>query len=97
MLRSEQLPLITTAGQQNLKCPFRAEARAHTKWHLPLIMHNSQLPLFLQEQAEELLSSFEAPLKEFVRLVKSAKNVMADRSSALQAMHQVSRACPSGH
>ncbi len=52
---------------------------------------------FLQEQAEELLSSFEAPLKEFVRLVKSAKNVMADRSSALQAMHQVIRACPSGH
>lgn len=41
-----------------------------------------------QEQAEELLSSFEAPLKEFVRLVKSAKTVMADRSSALQAMHQ---------
>jgi sorting nexin-1/2 len=41
-----------------------------------------------QEQAEALLSSFEAPLKEFVRLVKSAKAVMADRSSALQAAHQ---------
>jgi hypothetical protein len=44
----------------------------------------------LQEQAEALVSSFEAPLKEFVRLVKSAKAVMADRSSALQAAHQVS-------
>lgn len=43
----------------------------------------------MQEQAEELLSSFEAPLKEFVRLVKSAKTVMNDRSSALQAVHQV--------
>jgi len=45
----------------------------------------------VQEQAEALISSFEAPLKEFVRLVKSAKAVMADRSSALQAAHQVPR------
>ena len=43
----------------------------------------------VQIQAEALLVSFEAPLKEFVRLVKSAKSVMNDRSSALQSVHQV--------
>ena len=43
----------------------------------------------LQEQADALLVSFEAPLKEFVRLVKSAKAVMNDRSNALHAVHQV--------
>lgn len=48
-----------------------------------------QMSPWMQEQAEELLSSFEAPLKEFVRLVKSAKTVMNDRSAALQAVHQV--------
>jgi sorting nexin-1/2 len=35
--------------------------------------------------SEELARSFEAPLKEFSRAIKSAKRVMADRSSALVA------------
>ena len=33
--------------------------------------------------------NFEAPLKEFVRMVKSAKNVMQDRSTALTTLQQV--------
>ena len=39
-----------------------------------------------QVQADALGASFEAPLKEFVRLVRSAKAVMADRSAALSAL-----------
>lgn len=41
-----------------------------------------------QKQAEQLISSFEAPLKEFVRAVKSAKSVMTDRSTALGLLQQ---------
>ena len=36
-----------------------------------------------QEHADSLTFSFEAPLKEYTRMVKSAKAVMADRSLAL--------------
>ena len=43
----------------------------------------------MQVQTDALNTSFEAPLKEFVRMVKSAKGVMADRSAALQTLHQV--------
>ncbi|KAK9843542.1 hypothetical protein WJX81_008116 [Elliptochloris bilobata] len=39
-----------------------------------------------QVQADALGASFEAPLKEFVRLVRSAKAVMADRGAALSAL-----------
>ena len=42
--------------------------------------------LFAQVQADALSASFEAPLKEFVRLVRSAKAVMADRGAALSAL-----------
>ena len=45
--------------------------------------------VWLQKQAEQLISSFEAPLKEFVRAVKSAKSVMSDRSTALGLLQQV--------
>lgn len=38
--------------------------------------------------SEELARSFEAPLKEFSRAIKSAKKAMADRSSALAAYHR---------
>ncbi|KAK9907499.1 hypothetical protein WJX75_004827 [Coccomyxa subellipsoidea] len=41
-----------------------------------------------QEQAGSLGASFEAPLKEYVRMVRSAKAVMADRSLALGALQQ---------
>ena len=37
----------------------------------------------VQEHADSLAFSFEAPLKEYVRMVKSAKAVMADRGLAL--------------
>jgi sorting nexin-1/2 len=40
-----------------------------------------------REQSASLSTSFEAPLKEFVRLVKSAKATMADRGLALAALH----------
>ncbi len=40
----------------------------------------------LQEQAETLGVNFEAPLREYVRMVKSAKAVMQDRSTALNAL-----------
>ncbi len=39
-----------------------------------------------QEHADHLTFSFEAPLKEYVRMVKSAKAVMADRSLALSTL-----------
>ena len=42
----------------------------------------------MQEQAGSLGASFEAPLKEYVRMVRSAKAVMADRSLALGALQQ---------
>ena len=45
--------------------------------------------MVLQKQSEQLTSSFEAPLKEFVRAVKSAKSVMTDRSTALGLLQQV--------
>jgi len=35
------------------------------------------------------MTTFEAPLKEFVRAVKSAKSVMTDRSTALGLLQQV--------
>jgi len=41
-----------------------------------------------QEQASALGASFEAPLKEYVHMVRSAKAVMADRSLALGALQQ---------
>ena len=40
----------------------------------------------MQEQAEALGASFEAPLKEAVRAVRAAKAVMADRSHALATL-----------
>lgn len=40
----------------------------------------------VQEHADSLVFSFEAPLKEYVRMVKSAKAVMADRSLALSTL-----------
>lgn len=46
------------------------------------------LSRFLMEQATSLATSFEAPLKEFVRLVKSAKQTIQDRSTALAALTQ---------
>ena len=39
-----------------------------------------------QEHVDHLTFSFEAPLKEYVRMVKSAKAVMADRSLALSTL-----------
>ena len=42
----------------------------------------------VQDQAGQLGVSFEAPLREYVRMVKSAKAVMADRSLALGALQQ---------
>jgi hypothetical protein len=42
-----------------------------------------------QDQSVALGISFEAPLKEFVRLIKSAKATMADRSAALASLQQV--------
>lgn len=39
------------------------------------------------EQTNSLGASFEAPLKEFVRLVKSAKATMTDRAAALADLH----------
>ncbi len=47
------------------------------------------LYVWLQKQSEQLMTTFEAPLKEFVRAVKSAKSVMTDRSSALGLLQQV--------
>ena len=44
---------------------------------------------FLQRHSHQLEVNFEAPLKEFVRMVKSAKNVMQDRSTALTTPQQV--------
>ena len=44
---------------------------------------------WLQKQSEQLMTTFEAPLKEFVRAVKSAKSVMTDRSTALGLLQQV--------
>lgn len=41
-----------------------------------------------QKQSEQLMTTFEAPLKEFVRAVKSAKSVMTDRSTALGLLQQ---------
>ena len=52
-------------------------------------MWGSALAMALQKQSEQLVSSFEAPLKEFVRAVKSAKSVMTDRSTALGLLQQV--------
>lgn len=43
----------------------------------------------LQRHSHQLEVNFEAPLKEFVRMVKSAKNVMQDRSTALTTLQQV--------
>ena len=43
----------------------------------------------LQKQSEQLVNNFEAPLKEFVRAVKSAKSVITDRSTALGLLQQV--------
>lgn len=43
----------------------------------------------LQRQSEQLVNSFEVPLKEFVRAVKSAKSVITDRSTALGLLQQV--------
>ena len=45
--------------------------------------------VWLQKQSEQLMTTFEAPLKEFVRAVKSAKSVMTDRSTALGLLQQV--------
>lgn len=45
----------------------------------------------MQEQAEALGVNFEAPLREYVRMVKSTKAVMQDRSAALSLL-QVARA-----
>ena len=42
----------------------------------------------VQEHATRLSFQFEAPLKEFVRTVKSARAVMVDRSQALTALQQ---------
>ena len=41
-----------------------------------------------QKQAEALGASFEAPLRESVRAIKSAQAVMADRGAALAAVQQ---------
>ena len=54
---------------------------APTRW--------STFCIAMQKQSENLLNSFEAPLKEFVRAVKSAKSVMTDRSTALGLLQQV--------
>lgn len=43
----------------------------------------------MQEQADALSLSFEEPLKEAVRNVRSAKSVTADRSNALAMLQQV--------
>lgn len=36
-----------------------------------------------------MAEKFEAPFKEFVRMVRSAKAVMSDRSAALTVLQQV--------
>ena len=43
----------------------------------------------VQEQADALSLSFEEPLKEAVRNVRSAKATIADRSNALAVLQQV--------
>lgn len=48
-----------------------------------------QACVYVQKQSEQLVNSFEAPLKEFVRAVKSAKSVISDRSTALALLQQV--------
>lgn len=47
------------------------------------------LSKFYEDQAAVLASEFEAPLKDFVRMVKAVKAVMADRSAALSALQMV--------
>lgn len=39
-----------------------------------------------RDASDRLAASFEAPLKEFTRMVKAARKVMADRSAALSAL-----------
>lgn len=70
--------------------------RYKTAWcevlcHLDCICQRIHLFLHvcLQKQSEQLMTTFEAPLKEFVRAVKSAKSVMTDRSTALGLLQQV--------
>lgn len=45
------------------------------------------LSLKAQKQATELLMTLEEPLKEYVRIVQSIKNVMVDRGQALKYYH----------
>ena len=58
-------------SRQQSKCRLRGAAGCECDWCLA------------QEHADSLTFSFEAPLKEYTRMVKSAKAVMADRSLAL--------------
>lgn len=53
------------------------------------IAASCKVAFYLQKQSEQLVNSFEAPLKEFVRAVKSAKSVITDRSTALGLLQQV--------
>lgn len=48
----------------------------------------------MQGQVDELAATFEAPLKEFVQMVKSAKAVIADRATALSNLQAVTPALP---
>lgn len=75
-------------------CPFFHEM---CRWHLTSLGWSEQQShgwlrgvaecewdwCVAQEHADSLTFSFEAPLKEYTRMVKSAKAVMADRSLAL--------------
>lgn len=63
--------------------------RKQGDYHIPKVYINWCELFCLQKQSEQLITTFEAPLKEFVRAVKSAKSVMTDRSTALGLLQQV--------
>ncbi|KAL2613303.1 hypothetical protein R1flu_024995 [Riccia fluitans] len=50
------------------------------------------LSVKLQLQAQELLMKFEEPIKEYVRIIQSIKNVMADRAQAYRLQKDLSEA-----
>eukprot|EP00210_Caulerpa_lentillifera_P001766 g1696.t1 len=50
--------------------------------------HTSAMSTNTREGCRKLNDSFEAPMKEFTRLMKSVKNVITDRATALSAVHQ---------
>lgn len=53
-----------------------------------LVTHTSELRDHTREGCKTLNDNFEAPMKEFTRMMKSVKNVIADRATALTVVHQ---------